>query len=121
MTRKKCERAMRSSSRRPTTRTSAVQSRIDAVVRLLAVAVLILPVLMDDYYVGEATWVFITASAVLADGAGRLPGLVLGTCRFLGIAPTPRYSCSTACRGGLSPWLSPSLRRAASRRLPACA
>src|SRR5882672_6257833 len=54
---------------------------------LLAVAVLALPLLMDDYYVGESTWVFVYAicgvSLMVLVG---YTGLVsLGHAAFLGI------------------------------------
>ena len=54
---------------------------------LLAVAVLALPALMSDYYVGEATWVFIYAiCGVSLMALVGYTGLVsLGHAAFLGI------------------------------------
>ena len=64
------------------------RDRVDAFwYGLLAVAVLVLPLLMSDYYVGETTWVFIYAicgvSLMVLVG---YTGLVsLGHAAFLGI------------------------------------
>jgi branched-chain amino acid transport system permease protein len=64
------------------------RDRIDAAwYGLLAVAVLIVPALMSDYYVGEATWVFIYAiTGVSLMALVGYTGLVsLGHAAFLGI------------------------------------
>src|SRR5687767_11853569 len=64
------------------------KDRIDASwYGLLAVAVLILPVLMDDYYVGEATWVFIygVCGVSLMALVGYTGLVSLGHAAFLGI------------------------------------
>src|SRR5216117_1369622 len=64
------------------------RDRIDAAwYGLLAVAVLIVPALMSDYYVGEATWVFIYAiGGVSLMALVGYTGLVsLGHAAFLGI------------------------------------
>ena len=69
---------------------------------LLAVLVLILPLLMDDYYVGETAWVFIygicgVSLMVLVGYTGLVS---LGHAAFLGIgAYAHAYFISTACRG----------------------
>ena len=70
---------------------------------LLAVAVLILPALMSDYYVGEATWVFIYAicgvSLMVLVG---YTGLVsLGHAAFLGIGA---YAHAYFLKHGI-PWI----------------
>jgi len=70
---------------------------------LLAVAVLILPALMSDYYVGEATWVFIYAicgvSLMVLVG---YTGLVsLGHAAFLGIGA---YAHAYFLKQGI-PWI----------------
>src|SRR5215208_3302203 len=64
------------------------KDRIDASwYGLLAVAVMILPVLMDDYYVGEATWVFIygVCGVSLMALVGYTGLVSLGHAAFLGI------------------------------------
>ena len=64
------------------------KDRIDASwYGLLAVAVLILPVLMSDYYVGEATWVFIygVCGVSLMALVGYTGLVSLGHAAFLGI------------------------------------
>src|ERR671925_559345 len=70
---------------------------------ILAVAVLVLPALIDDYYVGEATWVFIYAicgvSLMVLVG---YTGLVsLGHAAFLGIGA---YAHAYFLEHGL-PWV----------------
>jgi branched-chain amino acid transport system permease protein len=64
------------------------KDRIDASwYGLLAVAVLALPFLMDDYYVGEATWVFIygVCGVSLMVLVGYTGLVSLGHAAFLGI------------------------------------
>ncbi len=70
---------------------------------LLAVAVLILPVLMSDYYVGEATWVFIygicgVSLMVLVGYTGLVS---LGHAAFLGIGA---YAHAYFLKNGI-PWI----------------
>jgi branched-chain amino acid transport system permease protein len=70
---------------------------------LLAIAVLILPVLMSDYYVGEATWVFIygicgVSLMVLVGYTGLVS---LGHAAFLGIGA---YAHAFFLKHGI-PWI----------------
>ncbi len=83
---------------------SLFRDKVDAAwYGLLAVAVLILPALMSDYYVGEATWVFIYAicgvSLMVLVG---YTGLVsLGHAAFLGIGA---YAHAYFLKHGI-PWI----------------